>query len=487
MKKIFKLASDLLTSAFILAACNMEPELHHNVDTNKASESADEVRNKLNGALNLFGDSPFFGRNMVLMGDLTSDIATVSPKSGHFLQVSSWTFSDENAEITDLWAWGYNVISNATNAIVDGEAYLKTVTNKIANDPNNADLLKEKQKIETTLSELYGLKAFSYFYLANIFAKAYSAEHATTLGLIIVPNDRVIKPKEKVSRATVEETWNFMLDLIKKAQSYNNTESSAFYITPKALKALEARIYLYMGKWNEAAEAAQLLIDAGVKPISDNEAYLAMWSSIAVNPEMIFAIAKRSDDNLSANSLNTFYNGYGGSLTRSGVSLITKTDVRNSLIKTVQGPGEDWVAPHPAKYDGAGGDKNVNNIYVIRASEVSLIAAEAYAQLGNVAKAQECLFEVAKRNAAITGADKLPADKDGLLKFIAEERVRELFCEGHRFFDLRRTQATAEIAGDKSFKPYNFVFPIPRAEMKAGYLDPNQQNNDWKDNLPIKK
>lgn len=134
------------------------------------------------------------------------------------------------------------------------------------------------------------------------------------------------------------------------------------------------------------------------------------------------------------------------------------------------------------KYEGTLTAQAVSNIHVIRLSEVYLIKAEAAAQLDKVADAQTALLYTAKRNPAIKAVADLPSTKEDLLKFIAEERVRELFTEGNRFFDLRRTEAIATVAGDANFKAYNSVFPIPVSEINAGFM--TQQNDDWKDNLP---
>ena len=112
---------------------------------------------------------------------------------------------------------------------------------------------------------------------------------------------------------------------------------------------------------------------------------------------------------------------------------------------------------------------------------ISLKAVSSSA-FDNEADAQTALLYTAKRNPAITAVADLPSTKEDLLKFIAEERIRELFTEGNRLYDLRRTEATATIAGKANFKPYNSVFPIPASEINAGFM--TQQNDDWASNLP---
>lgn len=71
-----------------------------------------------------------------------------------------------------------------------------------------------------------------------------------------------------------------------------------------------------------------------------------------------------------------------------------------------------------------------------------------------------------------------------MLDFIWSENVREFFGEGHFLFDARRLDKTITVMGGKctTFKPANFVFPIPAAEINAGFM--KEQNTGWSDNLP---
>lgn len=259
-----------------------------------------------------------------------------------------------------------------------------------------------------------------------------------------------------------------------------------------------------MGNWQKAAELSAELIGSGDIPTEPGtaQAYADHWKSTAIGAEDLFSLLKSDQDNLSANSLNGLYGDYAATLNPDMVKAYFKHEEKkqiNGKDTTVWVPNNDYrfnlitekskefATPHPMKFNGMPTNSNLTNIPVMRVSELYLIAAEANAQLGNVAEAQKALFFTASRNTDVTAADKLPAGKDELLQYIAAERVREFFQEGHRYFDLRRTGAVADIAGDPAFKFYNFVYPIPRSEINAGYLDKQYQNDDWKNNLPKRK
>lgn len=77
------------------------------------------------------------------------------------------------------------------------------------------------------------------------------------------------------------------------------------------------------------------------------------------------------------------------------------------------------------------------DIHIITLSEIFLVAAEAYLKAGNEQTALTRLNEV-RRRAELTDATSI--DIDAILK----ERICELFGQGSRWFDLRRTQKLVE-------------------------------------------
>ena len=115
--------------------------------------------------------------------------------------------------------------------------------------------------------------------------------------------------------------------------------------------------------------------------------------------------------------------------------------------------------------DRAGSDplNFANNYRSIRYADVLLMAAEADVQSGG-ANAENYLNEVRARAYGDSSHDFSAAEGD-LLDAIYLERRKELAGEGHRFFDLVRTnKAAAAIPGFTANK--NEVFPIPLVELE---------------------
>jgi hypothetical protein len=138
-------------------------------------------------------------------------------------------------------------------------------------------------------------------------------------------------------------------------------------------------------------------------------------------------------------------NEYG--LTRDHTGLANRKYMPRKLPKRA---GSD-----PLNYD--------NNYRAIRYADVLLMAAEAEAQSGG-ANAEDYLNQVRARAYGDNSQD-YTSSEGSLLEAIYSERRKELAGEGHRFFDLVRTnKAAAAIDGFKSGQ--NELFPIPLIELK---------------------
>jgi len=451
-----------------LASCS-DDYFDVRMDQNKTSEtafsSAKDVKNGMIGAYYALGNYRFYGRNVVALGDMCSDIAIADASSGHFVMLNSYQVTDTDGELDDTWNYGYKVIDRCVRTMNGAEKVLETAT------------AEDSVAIYSYLSQCHALRALATFTLTNLFGLPYQPGTANSqLGIILI-KDRPYTNQEQVHRSTVAECYAQVLDDIEKAKLYymgedEMNESDQFYFNLAAIYALEARVNLFMGDYAKAKAMAQKAIDErdseGVAPAK----YASMWASIAISPEDIFTITKTSDDNLSANSLNTLYGSYGGSVSAAVTGAFAAGDVRAAVLDYSQ-----------FKYVGLTGDKAVSNIPVFRVSEMYLIVAECEARLGNLDAAKQALLYTAQRNPAIATVDDLPATKDALIDFVNDERVRELYLEGHRWFDARRQGLKITVATTvTNYDVAKFVFPIPADEINSGFGC--EQNEGWEDALP---
>lgn len=471
-------------SVGLFCSCNSFLDLDNfqNVPTEDAYKSVQDVQNGLNGMYNAFGYYYFYGRNVVALGDMAADNAVASASTGHFLAINRYNFSDTDGDLNDIWLGGYEVLDRAVRTIAGAKKVLERQEELHLSE-------KDVASLHSYISQCYALRALAEHVLVNIFGLPYRAGEANTQLGIVLPGEEPIPPYVDVERSSVGATYTQIVADIAEAgkwytyvDNYNlNNEDDVilldqFYMNRAAIYALEARVCLYMENYPRAviaADSAVTLRDAG--EIS-NEAYLKMWSSTAISDEDIFTVAKSEDDNLSANALNTLYGSYKGAVTDTLVKIFGPEDIRLRLI--------DKSTRHPKKFDGTPTSQAVNNIPVFRISEMKLIAAEAYARQNNIAAARKSLFYTAKRNAAIKSEADLPATVTGLLDFIVQERRRELFEEGFRWYDARRTGEPINVSNGsyRNFDVAAFVYPIPASEINAGFGV--VQNPDWEQNLP---
>lgn len=471
MKKIYTI---IVLIGTLVSSCDsyFDVELHQNIPADNAYNTVSDITNALNGAYYALGTYRFQGRNVPALGDLASDNGIASATSGHFVAISTYTYSETTGDFSDIWTYGYQVVDRTTRVINGAKALLAKGSLSEA----------DQSTLNSAIAQSYALRAYSAFMMVNIFGLPYGTDNDANGGLVVVEAEP-IEAGVNVSRASVKDTYDWILRDIKQANTVPNvvTSSPQFYFNPAAVKALEARVNLYMKNYGVAKEAAQKAIDLrGANPVSDAE-YVEMWKSIAISGEDIFTIPKTTDDNLSANALNTLYGTYKSTMTADLAATIGANDIRKKLIGTSNG-----VENHPKKFDGIQDAAAVNNIPVFRVSEMYLIIAEVCAQTGD-SGAQEALFFTAKRNKDITAASQLPSSKDALLTFISVERRREFFAEGQRWYDARRTGEKIMLndGNVQNFDVAKIVMPIPSSEINAGFGV--QQNPTWKESMPVQK
>ena len=137
------------------------------------------------------------------------------------------------------------------------------------------------------------------------------------------------------------------------------------------------------------------------------------------------------------------------------------------------------------------GDKGVassTNIKVIRLSEIYLLAAEAALNLPTPDKTKASNYLNAIRKRAPALAPSTPVNVT--MSMIEDERSKELFAEGHRYFDMIRWNKNIEFNDDFIYPAviishrekiinrtfYKTILPIPQNEIDANPKIAEQQN-----------
>jgi len=291
-------------------------------------------------------------------------------------------------------------------------------------------------------------------------------------------------------------------DLIYAAANLPYVQSQTGRVTKGAAEALLGKVYLYQDKFAESAAVLENLINNGPHRLLTTAEYPDLFERYNENNiESVFEIQYSDIEGGSFDCFQclegnyaSFFNGPRGFVDSTGffdagysfnvpvqevVDAFEDGDIRleYSILDI-----EQWIADNPgssydeeAGYEQTGyfnrkimarkgdlnnGDAaltNPDNYRSIRYADVLLMAAEALNRGGiSDTRAQDYLNEV--RNRA-TLADVTTTGVN-LTNDIWKERRVELVGEGHRFFDLVRTdRAVAEIDGFQTGK--HELFPIP--------------------------
>jgi hypothetical protein len=294
---------------------------------------------------------------------------------------------------------------------------------------------------------------------------------------------------ELPARAPIDAVYNQIYqDLERGIEKLAGTANNRgpVYITRAAARALFSRVALYRKDYANAIRYATDAIGSGVGTFLSNSAYVGGFRT-AVNPESIFEINYQNNENLGVNeSLQSTYTtlvtlgnraqtgGFGDLVPTASLLADFETgDIRRQLYE-LGTAGRGTAETECTKFLGKNGQINLDNIPVIRFSELYLNRAEAYAMPGpaqNEALALEDLNRIRTRAglAAVTGLSG-----QALINEILKQRRVELAFEGHRFFDLKRRGQNLVKTPLIEFTDFRILAPLPVREILA---NPNLVQN----------
>jgi starch-binding outer membrane protein, SusD/RagB family len=422
-----------LAITLTLGGCNslLDTSPTDRVPEDEAITSADGARAALTGAYEALESGSYYGGDFYLFGDLSSDNAIDVGTFNTYADADANQLTADNTTILDIWAAIYDAI-NRVNVI------LAKVPGVPGLDPAERDEI---------MGEAYFLRALHYHNLVKMFggvplplAPAASLEEAS-----------------QITRATSAEVYTQILSDLQQAETLVTSTSPTTRATIGAVKALQARVYLYQANWASANAKADEVIGLGYTlapnfgDLFDDEGQ--------DTPEDIFKIA------FTAQQFQFMYYwiscSVGGGCevapSQSIINAFDPTDER--LAWSISGDTEPdaWGTKYPTT---AGAE----DIHVIRFAEVLLIKAEASAELTDLATSVSLINEIRIR----AGIDTLVLGTDittqqEVLDEVDQQRRLELFAEGDRWFDLVRTgRVTAALPSVPAFQQ---LYPIPQAEL----------------------
>lgn len=366
----------------------------------------------------------------LLLGDVSlfSGSSAASMRSAaaeeFILSESAWdlltTFSEKNAyrwqderfmgtECPD-WNYGYKRILSA-HIILEGLSKIE----RTAANANVYDQVKGKALFH---------RANANFQLASEFAAPIGDEEHNAYGL---PLRKSADPQEVSIRSSVAETYNSILDDLLAAQQLLSTESTDFYQPSKrTANALLARVYLAMGRYNDALEVAKMVLDGAGKLLnyqnfSASSRYTFPSRGVG-NSEILFYDQGYSTESVAPTK---------GRINADLITSYAENDLRKKLFFKLE---SDGLYSYKGSYVGA------SSVFTgLALDEMYLIYAECLIRTGRVQLGLDKLNELlVTRFAKDTYQEYKGLEKNAALDLVLLERRKQLLIRGLRWIDLRR-------------------------------------------------
>ena len=455
MKKlIYTVFTVAVLATLIFSGCSkdaLEPTLEQDKPADGGITNAEDVEGVLYGAYNRMTQTAYYGRNLIIYGEIRADNAFANANSGRFLTVSDMDMGETDGYARDTWTDAYEVVASA-NVL-------------IALDP--ADIDGELDEVNHFIGQAYALRALAHFDLMKLFGQGnVTAGTDEAIPYILEYKSENLTP----TRNTVDEVKGYIEADLATAISLMSdilNDPSKQFMTTYGAYALQARVALYFGEWAKVITAAEAVINSAGYQIIAEADFVSSWlNDGSVNS--IFELAYNSTDNNNINGLQQIYRGAAYGDIQGLQDLYDAFDVGDVRASAAM-IGPDPEVPtrlytNLGKYPAA---DYSDNISLIRYEEVILSYAEALFENGQTADALTQLNSITAHRGALAYAAASKAN-------ILQERRRELCFEGFRHDDLARNgmdipfvSPFEQTHGGPAYGSFNYAFPIPKVELNA--------------------
>ncbi|QNF33497.1 RagB/SusD family nutrient uptake outer membrane protein [Adhaeribacter swui] len=473
ISKNIKIAVALVILTFSGTSCEdfLESEPISQIGETNFFKTESDFKQALVGAYSAFAQVYSGNGYYSLLVDLRSDNTTELTAGGDGndakRNIDEFRETTDNEHLTAFWQSSYTLIArcNSILARIDGASF--------------SDELKKQYT-----GEALTLRALGYFNLVRLFG-----------GVPLVTEPVMdLDASYKVGRATVQEVYaQIEADLIKAEElvpvSYD--DANVGRATKGAAQSLLGQVYLTQKKYAEAVVAFKKVVDSGTYSLLPVYADLYKAGQQGNSEAIWQAQFKGAANGLGSNFPNHFApTGSEGITIPSGgaygfnqptediAAAYSDGDVRRNNIADGYMNGTTFVA---AKYirgyvereTGGGYADSGADWYVIRYADILLMYAEALNEVnkGPVAEAY-AMINLVRNRAGLANLSNLTYEtfKEAVYN---EERLESPF-EGHRWFDLLRTDRALTVMNEKvsgpgkitvgistPIKPYQLLYPIP--------------------------
>lgn len=482
MKKIYKYGILGMIFTMTLSSCEKE-FLQTSPTTAVATAEAFKTTKNAMAALNgihrimfsqVFGVQAQGGQsgNMLYMDVMGEDVVFMTTSSSWFRSEYQWiTHRNPTSSIVQYnYLFYYVIIGNANMIIANIDA---------ADGPQS-----EKDAIK---AEALTYRGWAYYQAVQLFGKRFekgAANDGLGIPLVTAPSTKAV-PRSSVAQVYAQVNKD-LDDAIGLFAGYKRSTKSHFNVD--VAKGIKARVALTQQDYVNAAKYAREARTGYA--LMSNDQYLGGFNNYD-NSEWMWGSRILAEETAFFYSFFANFSNYNSTVNRTSPKLIfsplydqiSATDVRKKLWDP---SGTDVVNfPKPAstfvraKYESkkfrvadpihSGGD-----VPYMRAAEMYLIEAEAEARAGNNGPAAQALYTLTvKRDPSYTLSTKTG---QALVDEIMLQRRVELWGEGFRFYDLKRTNSPLNRNGGNHNASYtNGVMDVAAGDIKWQFLIPQDE------------
>ncbi|OQP68660.1 RagB/SusD family nutrient uptake outer membrane protein [Niastella populi] len=438
---------------------------------NNFYRTAEDMKNALSSVYGALQYGGLYYSSMHIIGDLRSDNTEITnPNAGADMQaVDMFTNSAVNSISSTTWNGHYQGIQSAN-----------IVINKI--DAVSMDeTLKARYKGEALF-----LRALMYFNLVRIFGDV-------PLITVIINNPEEGYRYGRETTAKVYEQIKADLEAAEQSLPYEFTGGDIGRATKGAAMALLGKVYLTQKQWPLAAQKLKALIDASAQTKYQLIAsYAGLFGAANENNrESIFEVQFRKGAGGEGSPFTNQFapigsgtavvsvgNPLGQNIPTDDMSnayeagdLRKAASMRNSYVLSGNTVNHNYII----KYAGvpAASLDNDNNWIVLRYADVLLMYAEALNETGYVADGPAFTYlnlvrtraGLASKTSSNANAALQVADQASFRLAVEQERRVELAFEGHRWFDLVRTDRALAVLASLGMQADHVLFPLPQSQI----------------------
>jgi hypothetical protein len=385
-------------------------------------------------------------------------------------QVSKFVHGPINASIQETWTMHYKAITLANIAIARVPA------------------IQMDAAFRTRLiNEAHFLRGLLYFDMVRMFGNI----------PLVLQEDEPLTPEPAQSSAIYEQIIADLTATKDLPDSYPDGAGIG-RATKGAAKAILAKVYLTLEKWQECSTLCQEIINsnqyalwadfADVFKLSsrggkeaifsvgfgDGGGAISFWEvgqfNVRLLPTQLSAEGVENAQGWQPPTQN-LYDSYDAADRRRAVTFLTVIHNANGTTTTIK----PYIQKYWDRVAEPKGNGSSNDYPVIRYADVLLMYAEASNELGNSIDAHKYINIVRKRarfNGTVdlnTTPDYVNLSKEAFRTAVLKERRMEFVAEGQRWFDLVRTKTLETLVpvAKPGITPAakHYLFPIPQREL----------------------